>query len=215
MGGWLSSAFGQCFWPVLTAIAFAGSPKANGAGIAAGPTLTCRPVPGWLFALPAGLRPSVLRLPCLAPLRRRPVPSGGGSGFRIGCPRAVHRPSPTSWRFRDCFRGGSLEVPSAGRSQRHPLYFRAAKPIIRRRASRCICGSPSPFRGELSRRVFRYCCGLRRRIIWLLSFVPSHWFPFGISRQKRPSDDLKLRFESESHKQAKAKLSTGSALHGG
>jgi hypothetical protein len=46
-------------------------------------------------------------------------------------------------------------------------------------------------------------------------FVSFQRFPSVPSRQKRPSDERKLRLETESHKADSAKLSTGSRLHGG
>lgn len=69
----------------------------------------------------------------------------------------------------------------------------------RRRASRGICGSPSPSREE-ERRVFRRCCGHRCRIVW---FKISHLFQgFGPESVGGfdPSDALRLRLMPESCK---------------
>lgn len=93
----------------------------------------------------------------------------GEDGLRIACPKAKFAdPVHPAWRFRDrllVLGCGSLPGPKA-------LLFAAAsllaKAVIRRRASRCICGSPGLFRGELTGIVFRYCCGLRRRLFRLL-----------------------------------------------
>jgi hypothetical protein len=46
-------------------------------------------------------------------------------------------------------------------------------------------------------------------------FVRFQEFPLDPVRQKLPSDDLKLRLETESHKPDSAKLSTGRACSGG
>jgi len=128
----------------------------------------------------------------------------------------ARKPSPATWRFRD--RPAAAVPDFMFRLTEARLSF-LSFPAAARRPSGNGPFAASAVRqiqsGDILRRVFRYCCGHRCLIEPLCFPICFSGFPLQLQVRFHRLDELKLRSKAESHKRARAKLSTDRQIGGG